>query len=214
MNATTSMLNILLDSWATTMWRACWVVAVEGGQMKRLILILLASTLLVGCGKSRPTYQLTVGTRTITLVVHDDPKRIQDDLISNIKPLWDEVKTGNSAEFYYTRTGPFSFGKGLDEELEQDARKKYGDRVKFTSTQTTKSPVWRFFKDRNGLSGFEQLDEGKPPLALCSEKEMDWGFVEMYLRRNTFSVEMVRLCIHFIDEPENPGRAVKDTSKD
>ena len=48
--------------------------------MKRLILILLVSTFLVGCGKSRPTYQLMVGTRTVTLVVHEDPKRIQDDL--------------------------------------------------------------------------------------------------------------------------------------
>ena len=41
---------------------------------------LLTVALLTGCGRGRPTYQLAVGDTTFDLPVHEDAKRIQDEM--------------------------------------------------------------------------------------------------------------------------------------
>jgi hypothetical protein len=161
-----------------------------GGQrpMRTLILTLLVGTLLAGCGKSRPTYQLTIGTETLDLTVHDDPKLIQDDLVGHIRPIWDELTTGASVTFQYQRIAPVALGR----DMERKAKAKFGDNVEITTTVTACSPVWRFFKDRNGDSGMEQLDQGKEPSTLFSGPGVDWGFVEWYLRDDRFSIQTIR----------------------
>ena len=159
--------------------------------MRTLILTILVGTLLVGCGKTRPTYQLTVGTKTIKLVVHDDPKRIQDDLVSNIKPLWDELEPGASPTFHYKRISPLYLGK----EVEETVRKKYGDSVEFTSTQTSTSFVWRFFKNKDGSGGAEHMQDGKWLQHTTWASDTDSNQVEKYIRKSVLDIKSIRMGI-------------------
>ena len=163
--------------------------------MRTLILALVSGMLLAGCGKSgspyepksRPTYGLTIGTRTVHLIVHDHSKAIQDDLVSHIKPLWDELETGDSVTFQYQAMAPCNIGEGLETTMKVE----YGDGV--TVTSTIRSPAWRFFKNRKGGNGLEQLVEGAEPDVLYCAQRADWKILERYIRENVFS--MARLSI-------------------
>ncbi len=157
----------------------------------------------------RPTYQLIIGEKTLDLPVHEDPKRIQDDLLSNIRPLWDGLKTGNSVAFRFQRGGPLRLGK----DGEQAARAEFGEGLR--TSATIKSPAWRFFKGRNGGNGLEQLDEGKEPDTLCWGPDFDWAVVEGYLRKQVLSIDRIRTDIQngvgqiqrgMLMEQRTPGR--------
>jgi hypothetical protein len=145
--------------------------------MNKIFILLLICILIPGCGKSKSTYQLVVGSKTIELIVHDDPKLIQDDLVTNLKPLWDELKTGNSVAFSIQRISPLDFGSN-------NLTTKSGDPVNLSGTQTRKSPNWRFFKNRNNRCGIDLLDakgEISPDL-WC--KADDWEQIADILRIN------------------------------
>jgi hypothetical protein len=149
---------------------------------------LLTGALLAGCDKSRPTYQLTIGAETIDLLVYEDPKLIQDDLIRHVKPIWDELTTGTSVTFKYQRIASFDLGK----DVERKVKAKYGENAEIATTLTTCSVAYRFFMDRNGENGVERLEPGKEPSVLLSGPSVDWGYVEWCLRENPFSIQDLR----------------------
>jgi len=155
------------------------------------MLLVLATILVEGCGKNKPTYELMIGNKTIVLPVHQNAAVIQDDLVSNLKPLWDDLDTGESATFQCRRIMPFDLG----EDIEKKVKEKYGKRASVTSTQTVITPLIRFFKNRRGTSGLEQLDDGKAPFPMIYGEAVEWGQIEYYLRDQVFSIQKIRWSI-------------------
>jgi hypothetical protein len=150
--------------------------------MRSLIFLLLMGVFFAGCGKIPPAdppsyYQLTIGKKSLNLVVHDDPKLIQDEIIANLKPMWDELKDGNSDTFrigrVYNDVGPTNtVGK-----------------LELNFKETRRSPVVRFFKNREGSNGVEQLDSDGKTFAV---RRPDWAGIEALLRENDYSIERLR----------------------
>jgi hypothetical protein len=159
--------------------------------MRRLAIVVFVGLLLSGCGKSRPTYELTVGGETFTLAVYEDPKQIQDELIAHVKPLWDALESGTSEPFRFTRVAAWDAGADVQERW----KSKYGENVKMSSTVTVKSPSFRFFRNRDGKSGLEQLREGGDPFDRISGIDLRWDIIESHLREQVFSLEDIRLLI-------------------
>ncbi len=168
----------------------------EAIEMKLLVFVACLASLLTGCGQRTPTYQLTISAKVIDLPVHKDPTRIQDDIIAQIKPLWDQLDSGDSAIFRYKRVGPLDLGPG-QHELDEKAKAKLGDGAKLTSTETCESLAYRFYKNRNGTNGIEQLGDGKRPPVSCGTvmDPKDWGMAERLLRDDLISIEVIRIFI-------------------
>ena len=179
--------------------------------MGTLAIVVLVALLLPGCGKSKPTnqligksgptYQLIIGKNVIDLPVHDDPKLIQDDIIANIKPLWDNLDSGNSATFYFERTTPLDLGhprKDELKELDKHIEKQAGGNAEYTLTSkcTKSGPRLRFFTNRDGINGIEMLGtDNKEPWACLSGKLVDWNRVESELRGQLYGLERIRVVL-------------------
>jgi hypothetical protein len=167
--------------------------------MRKLAVAILVGLLLSGCGRSKPTYRLTVvnkqihDTRVVNLPVHDDPKLIQDDIIRNVKPLWDNLASGNSAEFYCERVTPWNLGEPSKESLEEKG---------MTATCTTETGHWRFFKGKKGECGFgiESLgsDNKWQPCVSCGGAA-GWQTIESRFRSSCLNVDIIRRCIQLDD---------------
>lgn len=156
----------------------------------RAIAVTFVFVALAGCGRSLPTYDLIIGSTPTALPVRDDPQRMQDDLVSHLKPLWDRLQTGSSETFQWRRRT----GVDLGPKIEAMAKAQYGPRVKVTTTRTSTSASCRFFKHRGGKSGIEQVEQGKEPLALLvgEDVDVDWGTIECELRTNRCSITDIR----------------------
>ncbi len=153
--------------------------------MRTPFLALVVGLVAAGCESSRPTYQLIIGRKSIDLPVRDDPGEIQNDIVSHVKPLWDELRTGNSVPFQFQRTFPSKLGEDLAEKARADGRT-------VIATCTIKSARLRFFKDRNGTAGCEECKEGAEGASpMCVMNVADWQMIEATLRENepTFSVK-------------------------
>jgi hypothetical protein len=55
------------------------------------------------------------------------------------------------------------------------------------------SPQWRFFRNRSGISGIEQLDVDGEVTAVASAKDLDWQFLEEYLRNRLLTADRIGL---------------------
>jgi len=162
--------------------------------MKRLFLMLVVATcLVVGCGKSKPkpTYDLVIGNKSVTLPVHEDAILIQNDIIRNVKPLWDNLQSGASVTFYCKRTTPAHLGK----DVERKAKDKFGENATLTSSLTVTTPLLRFFKNRGGTNGMEYVDPARDDSELAGGQSVNWESIEDYLRSEQFSVQNIRSLI-------------------
>ena len=95
--------------------------------MRTPFLALVVGLVAAGCESSRPTYQLIIGRKSIDLPVRDYPGEIQNDIVSHVKPLWDELKTGNSVPFQFQRTFPWKLGEDFAEKAEGGRPYGYSD---------------------------------------------------------------------------------------
>ncbi|MDY3562146.1 hypothetical protein R5W23_003592 [Gemmata sp. JC673] len=157
--------------------------------MKKLLLGLTAFCLLatwcVGRrGKpSTGTYDLIVGDQTTTLPAYDDPRLIQNDILAHLKPLWDNLQSGESVTFHCTRTTLYQLGASGNE-IKSERR----GAIPMTVTM----PSFRFFKDRHGTNGLEQAEPGRPPSPMISGPDLQWTVVDQYLRAGVLSPQKVR----------------------
>jgi hypothetical protein len=162
--------------------------------MKKLLFVLAAVTCLVagyGTSKPKPTYDMVMGNKSVTLPVHEDAILIQNDIVSNVKPLWDNLQSGNSVAFHCIRTTPFHLG----EDVEKKAKDKFGENATLTSSSTVTTPSLRFFKNRDGTNGMEQVDSVRGDPGLVYGQSVDWESIEHYLRSEKFSVQKIRWLI-------------------
>ncbi|AWM40540.1 hypothetical protein GobsT_09460 [Gemmata obscuriglobus] len=157
--------------------------------MKKLLLGPAVFCLLTtGCGgclgkPSAGSYDLVVGAQTTTLPAYDDPVLIQNDILSHLKPLWDNLQSGESVTFYCTRNTLFQLGASGNE-IESERR----GAIPVTVT----TPSFRFFKDRHGTNGLEQAEPDRPPSPMISGADLKWTVVEQYLRAGALSTQKVR----------------------
>ena len=157
--------------------------------MKKISIVLLLSLALIGC-KDRPKYNLYIGDQEYCLKVHEDPKDIQDEIISKVKLVWYSLTSGNSVSFYTQRIGEMQ----LDDEIVDQVEEKFDGDLNFTSTMTSTSPKYRFFKNREGLTGMEQVGEEKTYMMISGE-DLNWDSMETYLRGSAFYTDYIQWMI-------------------
>lgn len=131
---------------------------------------------------------LKIGDSVTDYVVGERWGTTQDQLVTAVRPLWDGLSSGVSQEFQLVRSSPFE----LDPSPNTKAEVKYGKEVAITSVQTWSSPRWRFFRNRDGISGIEQMEDGGP-LAMISGESVNWPILEEYLRNHLLEAERVGL---------------------
>lgn len=151
--------------------------------MKKLILITSLFIFFLGC-KEKPTYELIIGERTFQMPVHEDSKKIQNEIIAKVKPLWDGLVESKSEVFFTRRVLNVDFDE-LDE-----LKSTYGSSMEFTSTCTTSTPKSRFFKNRKGISGMEQVSEDDTADLILGE-DVRWNSIEYYLRNQIFDTQTI-----------------------
>ena len=174
--------------------------------MKVIPPVLLALAFLAGgCEKSesKATYELIIGDKAVMLTVHDDPLLIQDEMVAKLKPLWDNLDSGESPSFSHRRV--ISSGGG---DIEKKARQKHGEGVSVKTTWTTSSASYRFFKNRDGKSGVEMVVDGEESSPMMIAEAPDWALVEGYLRRSIVSLDTIRENIQ--DNRSDSGIAADD----
>ena len=149
--------------------------------------------------KSMPkrTYELHVGGKVFQLPVYENPHRIQDDIIAHVKPVWDRLGDGTSAEFYFRCVVP----QRVSREWKRKVKRKFGSSASLTTTWTVISARYRFFKGRHPvdkalkgaglINGVEQVQKGVPPLPECYGASVDWDLMENYLREAIFSAKRI-----------------------
>ncbi|MCP4708396.1 MAG: hypothetical protein GY869_07220 [Planctomycetes bacterium] len=71
--------------------------------MNRIVLVLMVFLFLSGCRDKGQVYELIVDDVAIELIAHEDVELVQDDLVAQVKPLWDELVEGESVIFYWKR---------------------------------------------------------------------------------------------------------------
>jgi hypothetical protein len=166
--------------------------------MKNLVIV-LAALLLPGCGKTAPTYRLVIvdkkihDTRIVNLPVHDDPKLIQEDVVKNVKPLWDKLANGESAAFYCERVTPWDLGEPSKDALEEKG---------ITATGTTGTGHWRFFKGKKGEYGYgiESLDSGdKWQQCVGCSGAAEWRTIDPLFWSSCLDIDIIRRCIQLDD---------------
>ena len=140
--------------------------------------VLLIPLLLSACSEAPPTYELVIGEEVTLLPVHDDANLIRDDIMAHIKPLWNDLETGDSITFHTVRTTT----DPLDDDIKSAFKEKFGEGAAITMSTATSSPPMRFFKNREGRQGVEQVDSQLGNLALFSGAEVTWSDIERYLR--------------------------------
>jgi hypothetical protein len=160
--------------------------------MKTLTMLSVVVLFVSGCGKATPTYRLVIVNKKahewkiINLPVDSDAKLIQDDVVKNVKPLWDGLVYGESAAFYCERVAAWAVGESISESLEKKG---------MTATSTTGTAHWRFFKRRDGTAGIEDIDEGRWQTAVSCSRT-DWDTIESCFRGTScLSLERIRDCI-------------------
>jgi|GEM_PF-5571255 len=118
--------------------------------MKFLFLVAVFSLLCLSCAEEEPgSFDLQIGDWIFELPLHEDSEKTKNGILEKVMPLWHGLSEGNSEWFSYTVT------------IYANSEEEAG------LVQSRKSEVtagsWRFFKDRNGLSGIEVMGpEGEP----------------------------------------------------
>ncbi|MEK7951854.1 hypothetical protein [Luteolibacter soli] len=119
---------------------------------------------------STPPVSLKMGDTMESFEVGARWSDTQDRLVAALLPLWDGTPRGVSAEFQMTRTIPRE--------------------VSPSRSGTWSSPKWRFFRDRNGRSGIEQMEDSGPA-EMISEPTVEWRQVEAYLKSQLLEASRV-----------------------
>jgi len=164
--------------------------------MSRTIPIFLAALVIHGCAKPElggpkidGTYQFIVGNEERNLPLYADDKLIQDDLVLTVKALWENLQSGGTSEtFCYARTVSIDLPADLNGKIHAKAVDEFGPdaRVQHSSTRITCSGKYRFFRDGDGTTGLQLLQEGKPPWSMIEGKGLNWSIIESYLRKAVF----------------------------
>jgi len=135
-----------------------------------LILPIFLTLVIVSCSSEKKIakYDLNLGSKVVKMdITPGNIRSMEDKAIEKIMPLWDQLKDGESEWFSYSITR--SWGAFSGEESKGE----------LTATHTTGSGEWRFFKNRDGLSGIENRTN---PLA--TSKNMNREAIVELLRDN------------------------------
>ncbi len=156
--------------------------------MKKLIAIILSiSAVSLFFALTTSTYDLVAGSNVKTLRVHNNPLRIQNDIISRLKPLWEDLDSGESNLFFCRRTvqdGDLSSRLGA---IHKNAT--------VSSTMTTTIGNFRFFKNRDGENGMEVVDSKGNASPMINGAHLSWDNVERYLRNHILDEENIQRMI-------------------
>jgi hypothetical protein len=135
----------------------------------------LALAAFVSCKPPPETLTVKIGSQAVPVAIGDDWKSTQDKIISMIRPEWEGLSSGNSNSFRFMRVVP-------DGETERRVGKRAGEGVKVTATTTYGSPEWRFFRNREGVSGIEEMNYDGQAHPMMSGASLEWSRLEPYLR--------------------------------
>ena len=144
----------------------------------------LALAALVSCKRPPETLTVKIGSQAVPVVMGDDWKTTQDNIISMIRPQWEGLTSGNSANFCFMRVVP-------EGETERRVEKRAGVGVRVTATTSYGSPEWRFFRNRDGVSGIEELDYAGQAHPMMSGASLEWSRLEPYLREILITADRV-----------------------
>lgn len=124
-------------------------------------MLLLVTVVMCSCGRRQgSSVILTTGETSKNYTVGTEWNDTKKRMISDLHPVWRELTSGTSRGFQMTR--------------------KVTDEVDPANSGTWISPTWRFFRNRYGRSGIEQLD-GDASLEMISGISVEWRQVEDYL---------------------------------
>jgi len=141
------------------------------------ILYLLLTFVVVGCSKREKIaqYDLNIGSEIVKMdITPYDIRSMEDKAIKKIMPLWDQLKEGESVWYSYSVTRPWA-------EFSDETSKG-----EVLATSTTGSGDWRFFKNRDGLSGIENRTN-----PLSTSENMDRSMVVELLRSDLRKFEPI-----------------------
>ncbi len=156
-----------------------------------IIATILIVGLLSSCERKNPVVlSLKIGDSVTNYNVGKRWGTTQDKLITAVRPLWDGLSSGVSQEFQLVSTSPMV----IDPSIKKEAKAKYGKEITFTSTMSRTSPRWRFFRNRDGMSGIDSVhDAGSRVITSGSDKSVDWPSIEICLRDALFEAYRVGL---------------------
>jgi len=155
--------------------------------MKYIFLgITLTLAALPSCGHKK-SLTVKVGSRSAVVAIGENWRSTQDAVLSEIRPIWDSLSSGTSDIFSMTRV----VSSCPDAGAERQANSMPSNSATANLSGTHSSPKWRFFRNRDGISGIEQLDEGRSPLPMIAGASIDWKSVEDYLRTQLITPERI-----------------------
>jgi len=131
----------------------------------------MIATLMCSCGRRDDlSVTLRIGNISKNYTVGSEWNDTRMQMISDLRPLWQELNSGTSREFYITS------------KIVQD--------VDPVNSGSWTSPMWRFFRNREGRSGIEQLD-GEKSLEVISGGSVEWREIEDYLSNHLIQASRV-----------------------
>lgn len=161
--------------------------------MLKLNCLFVLFLLLISCSE-KPTYDLIIGEQVYKMQIHEDNEQIQNEIISKIKPIWENFSNGESSEFYTRRILELDLG-----EVGENLKEKFGDSIQVSSTCTSSTPKSRFFKKRDGISGLEQVNDEDTSDLILGE-DVRWNSIEYYLRTQIYDTQTIDRMIKQKDE--------------
>jgi hypothetical protein len=130
----------------------------------RITAILLIASVVCSCNRREGALvTLKIGDTNKNYTVGTKWSDAKERMISDLQPLWRDLTSGTSSEFQVTR--------------------KISNEVDQANSGTWITPKWRFYRNRDGRSGIEQMD-GDKPLEMIAGASLEWREVEDYLRNH------------------------------
>lgn len=129
--------------------------------------------------EKQPYFTVQMGDVASKIVLTDDWAATKDQIFAKIKPMWDDLESGNSEPFYLEVTRNSQPGW-----VDKD---DFADEGEVSFTTMTSSPKYRFYKARKAsvnskpMSGYETVNEKGQALRMSNNHVKNWEDVRVKL---------------------------------